>query len=171
MAYYNRFRGDDPEQIIIDVADRRQALVDRSRDLQPENVDELLAASDDDEATYEMGWTEVQNPWQPTAGDTMTVRPVLFLSDGDENPEYEKDHVDKGVWQLGIEACMPDGNPWYMGAITFFYSHGKLKFDEPSISVNMVIEGDEFLTPVPWESADAQLFMAMAQGALDGQSS
>lgn len=170
MAYYNRFRGDFA-QTMTDIAERRQALIDDARSRQPENIDELLASpsADHGEVDHELEWVEVTNPWHPVEGDTITVRPILVLTVGQEDPEYEKDHSDKGVYKLGIEARLPEGDSWYMGEVAFFYSHGEPKFDEPDINVNMSVSDTPALRSVPWESADAQLLMTLAQGALDGQ--
>jgi hypothetical protein len=167
MAYYNRFRGDF-DQTMADIEKRRQALIDDARNRQPENIDELLASSEHGETDYELEWTDVPNPWQPIEGGTITIRPILFLSVGNDDPEREKNHTDKGVWKLGVEARLPDGEAWYMGDVTFIYNDGKPKF-EPSISVNMSAEDTVSSTPVPWQSADAQLLMTVAKGALEHQ--
>ncbi len=167
MAYYNRFRG-ELGQTVANIAERRQTLIDSARGHEPENIDELLAASEDQEYDYELEWVDVPNPWQPAEGGTVTVRPILFLSAGNADPERTKDHSDKGVWQLGIEARLPDNEAWYMGHVTFFYDGGKPKF-EPDISVNMSATDQPKVTSVPWESADAQLLVELAEGALENQ--
>jgi hypothetical protein len=167
MAYYDRFRGDF-DQTIADIEKRRQALIDDARSRQPENIDELLASAKDGELDHDLEWVKVPNPWHPEKGDTITVRPILSLSSGNADPEREKDHTDKGVWGLGVEARLPDGEAWYMGYIMFFYNDGRPKF-EPDISVNMSAEDAASLTEVPWESADAQLLMTVAQDALAHQ--
>ncbi len=169
MAYYNRFRGTFDHEM-TNIRNRCQSVIDSARQLQPDNIDGLLAASEDGELDHELEWVNVPNPWQPTDGNVITVRPILGLDQGYENAEREKDRSDKGVWKLGLETRLPSGDSWYMGDITFPYAGGQLK-SEPTISINT--------SPTPYttmprqqvelESADAELLLTLAESALQQQ--
>jgi hypothetical protein len=168
MTYYEHFRG-RYESEMARIYERCQVLIDKSRELQPTNIDEVLAASEDGELDHALDWVDVPNPWQPADGDTITARPLLVLYTGCEDAEREEDSYDKGVYKLGIEALLPSGDTWYLGDITFFYVDGRPKH-EPSVSLSTspaesVIE----INNTRWDSADAAMFLTLAESAIDLQ--
>lgn len=170
MAYYNRFRGTFDHEM-AKVYERRQSVIDSARQLQPDNVDELIKASGDErEFRHVLEWVEVPNPWQQAEGDTIAVRPILGIAEGHEDTEREKDRLDKGVWKLGLETRLPSGDIWYIGDMMFFHREGELK-SEPTLSVN-ISPTPETTMPnqnIGWESADAELLLSLAETALQGQ--
>jgi len=166
MAYFNRFSG-DYDTAVADIERRRQALLDKAKSFEPENMDELVASTEDG-VEYPLEWVNVPNP-RSTEGDTITVRPTLSLAQGYEDAEREKDRSDRGAWKLGLETRLPSGDMWYIGDVMFFYTDGKLKH-EPAISLNQSPTSSIHMgSPINWESADAELLLALAEGALENQ--
>lgn len=165
MSYYERFRGlYDVEMRKLE--ERRQIVIDKARELSPADLDERLAASEDGEFDYDLNWVDVPNPWQPERGGTITVRPILSCAVGYPDADREKDRSDKGVRGLGIEARLPSGDHLYMGDILFTYVDGRPKHEEPMLSVNIESSPDGFGSYTHWESADAELFLTLAESAL-----
>lgn len=157
---------DSHENEVRRVEQQRQALIDAIKRHEPENLDELLAANHDNEAEHELEWVDVPDP-RPSAatgGSTINVLPVLRLSDGNKDAEYEKDINDKGIFGLQIMGRLASGQEDLIGELIFFHKDGALQY-EPMLSIaGLPVASDSI-----WQSADAELFVRLAQSAIDSQ--
>jgi hypothetical protein len=163
MAYYNRFEGNYDEEMQR-IYERRQAVIDAARQKVPSNLDELLANSEDGETDYELEWVDIPNP--KVSGSTIRVRPVLMLASGSPEEAREKDRSDKGAYQILLEGRLPTGETEVIGNIFFFYSGGELKH-EPAVTIHR--KDSSPINDHRWDSADAELFLSLAESALAAQ--
>ena len=163
MAYYNRF-GENYNQEMTHIEERRQALISAAQLKQPNNIEEILAESDD-AMQLNLQWVEVSNPYDPTK--TISVKPSIMCGKGREDAEREKDKFDGGVYQLIMEGRLLSGEHRLIGDVTFFHTDGQLKH-EPQLSINMGNQASSW-SIVRWDSADAELFLTLAEAALAAQ--
>lgn len=125
---------------------------------------ELLAATEDGEVDYELEWVDVPNP--KVSDSIIRVRPILMLASGSPEDAREKDHLDKGTYQILLEGRLPTGDTEVIGNIFFFYSGGELKH-EPSVTIHR--KDSIPINDSRWDSADAELFLTLAESALAAQ--
>jgi hypothetical protein len=167
MAYYDRF-GSRYEEEMAKIEHRRDSLIQLARSLAPEDLEERITSGIDDHIEVGLKWVSVPDPRHPALGPLLDVRPVLLASIGNEEAEQEIDHFDRGINGLIIEGRMPSLYKREIGHIYFYFSHGEVK-QEPEISIRM----DARIPPtqVRWDSADAELFLRLAESALSTQPS
>ncbi|OGL39263.1 hypothetical protein A3J32_02390 [Candidatus Saccharibacteria bacterium RIFCSPLOWO2_02_FULL_46_7] len=147
---------------------RRQAIIDRTRRFEPADLDQLLAESEDGYVFLDLEWVEVPSPWQSEDGvSTVNVRPVIACGKGSEEGAREKHRFDKGVYQLILDGRLTsDGKELLLGGLTFFCKDGKFKY-EPELQMHF--DNANPIGNVRWDSADAELFLKLAELALDAQ--
>lgn len=163
MVYYNRF-GENYNQEMARIEERRESLINAAQLKQPDNIEGLLADSEDGKP-FDLQWVEVPSPHDPAS--IVSVRPTIMCGKGLEDAEREKDRFDRGVYQLILEGRLLSGDTRLIGDVTFFHTDHQLKY-EPTITVNMANE-NYGSTYVRWDSADAELFLSLAESALAAQ--
>ncbi|HEY4964307.1 MAG TPA: hypothetical protein VIH90_06450 [Candidatus Saccharimonadales bacterium] len=161
MTYYDRFNfntdpGTDP------IKQRINALLDKIKQFTPDDLDNVPVPDGADGPVIELSWVKVPDPRprleEPREIEVLPILPVEPVSDdGGLSSELS-------VSNLMLMGKLPSGGEELLGYM--FIPHEKFHL-EPVLIVNMGEASRAY--NVDWQSADAELWLTIAEAALEAQ--
>ncbi|MEI6850774.1 MAG: hypothetical protein WCK26_02290 [Candidatus Saccharibacteria bacterium] len=130
---------------------RINMLVVATSQFVPDNLAELIALSENGEIDFPLEWVKVPDPSSGNEGPNLEVLPVLEMWKGEDN------ETGPCLSGLTIFGKLSDGEERVIGSMNPL--SGK---NTPMLYLNVVGYTE-------WESADAEIFLKLAESSLESQ--
>ena len=166
MDFLERFR-DNEEKSKLAIDDRYKALVGWITEHKAENLEELKEASGKEDFSIELAWVKIPDPRPETANPVeIEVLPVLTVEWCEQDDNRDKDLV-LDVSSLMIVGKLPSGEESVIGHMSVYPDKGiATHMMSPSLVLYSEAKRPE---STRWDSADAELFLNVAEAALEQQ--
>lgn len=161
MDPLERFRG-TYEEGMRDIENRRSSLIDWAEEHKPESLEELAKASyEEEDYCIRLAWVKIPDPRPQRVEMPVEIEVMPKLGVSWLNPELEDSKM--GIGSLHIVGRLPSGEEQNIYTMIVPTEHKK----ESLLFVETPNSGRATL--ISWDSADAELFLNVAEAALEQQ--
>jgi hypothetical protein len=157
MDHLDLFRGSFEDRLKA-IKTQRELVIVTACQFLPFNFQEMLHEHEDGEFEYPLEWVNVPDPTGEDKTPKLEVLPLIGIWQG-----IEAENVDPGISHLTLVGKLPDGDERIIGTINIFGNY------TPQLVLNFPARINEQGAAVDWGTADAEIFLNLAESVLQAQ--
>lgn len=157
MTYLTPFTEGDYAAEVAALEQRRNDVTKKAEQHAPANLKELLASNEDGELWHNLAPKNIPDPRSSSDGEIKVYTSLICVEDKQGEEDGKRD-ADPYVTAIELIGKLPNGENRIIGRLDFFGGQ-----HEPYLFLNTDFDPQFATSPTSWNSADAILFLDMAE--------